>query len=349
MRIAQVSQLFESTPPIRYGGTERVVSWLTESLVRQGHEVTLFATGDSKTSAKLVPVLPECIRHGANSPRDWVPVYARLLEEVRRVSGEFDIIHFHIDSLPLPVFAHTNQNIILTMHGRLDLKEYHDVYRLFPKVPLVSISNSQRSFMPDQNWAGTIYHGMPEPKWHVVAPKRKYLAFLGRISPEKGVEHAISIALSAGLDLKIAAKIDRVDKEYFNKFVKPYIGKNGISFLGEITDSEKPDFLGNAKALLFPIDWPEPFGLAMVEALAVGTPVIGFRRGSVPEIVDDGVTGFVVNSVQEAVSALEKIPLLDSEEIKKVFLNRFTDHRMAEEYAKIYQDIINADSGDVGT
>lgn len=340
MRIAQVSQLFESTPPIGYGGTERVVSWLTEALVELGHDVTLFATGDSRTSARLIPVLPECIRRGANSPRDWLPVYVRLLEEVRRASNNFDIIHFHIDSLPLPVFANSRHKIILTMHGRLDLKEYHDTYGLFPNVPLVSISNSQRSFMPNQNWVKTIYHGMPDVNFHVNDSSGSYLSFLGRISPEKGIEEAISIARISNSTLKIAAKIDAVDRKFYQEKVHNSINGKEIKFLGEITDLEKPEFLAKSKALLFPVGWPEPFGLTMIEAMAVGTPVIAFHRGSVPEIIEDGITGFIVKSVEEAVEALKKVPKLSRENIRRRYLEKFTALRMARDYVTAYEKIL---------
>jgi glycosyltransferase involved in cell wall biosynthesis len=340
MRIAQVAPLFESVPPRRYGGTERVVHWLTEELVALGHEVTLFATGDSTTSAALVPVRAQAARFVPNFERNNAP-YARMLELVRRRAHEFDVLHFHIDFHPFSAFSRQPVPFVTTLHGRLDQDWVAEIYDLFPAVNLVSVSDAQRRPMPQRRWAGTVLHGMP-PALLTPQPAvaRDYLAFLGRISPEKGIESAIRIAAAAGLRLKIAAKIGEEDAQYYREVVAPLLAGADVEFLGEIDDAGKPEFLSGARALLFPIDWPEPFGLVMIEAMACGCPVIAFRRGSVPEVVEDGLTGFVVNSVDEAVAACAGIEALDRAAVRRRFEERWTAGRMARDYLALYEDLI---------
>jgi glycosyltransferase involved in cell wall biosynthesis len=337
MRIAQVSHLYEPVPPTRYGGTERVVSWITEELVTIGHDVTLFASGDSTTTAKLHRIIPKAIRNSC--VKDASAVYIELIETVYRCAASFDIIHFHIDALPFPLFSRQTRPFVTTLHGRLDLSEYKDVYRLFPNVPLISISTSQRNHIPDLNWVGTVPHGMPPLLLTPLDVRPTYLAFLGRISPEKGIESAISIARDTGIELKIAAKVDKVDWEYFTDIIRPLIDGSTIEYVGEIGDHEKAKFLSGAQALLFPIAWPEPFGLAMIEAMACGTPVIAFNRASVPEIVDDGITGFIVEDEGGAAAAIRNLGQLDRIEVRARFERRFSARRMAEAYLRIYANI----------
>jgi len=339
MRIAQVCQLYESVPPKFYGGTERVVSWLTDALVQLGHNVTLFASGDSVTMARLEPIIPVAIRLG---PPDTDPtaIYVRLLETVRRRAAEFDVLHFHIDALPFPLFSRQMTPFVTTLHGRLDLPEYKAVYGMFPDVPLVSISNSQRKPIADVNWVGTVPHGMPTGLLNPEPLTPDYLAFLGRISPEKGIDAAIRIAHAAGVKLRIAAKVDRVDQDYFRTEIGPAIDGKHVEFIGEISDQEKSDFLSGASALLFPIAWPEPFGLTMIEAMACGTPVIAYNRASVPEVVEDGVTGFIVPDEAAAVAAVPRAAALSRAGIRARFEARFSATRMAEEYVAIYRRLI---------
>ncbi|CAH2604741.1 Glycosyltransferase family 4 protein [Rhodovastum atsumiense] len=336
MRIAQIAPLFESVPPRRYGGTERVVHWLTEELVAMGHDVTLFATGDSVTSAELVPVRERAARFVPNFERNNAP-YARMLEMVRRRAHEFDVLHFHIDFHPFALFSRQSTPFLTTLHGRLDQDWVPEIYDLYPDVPLVSISDSQRRPMPHLHWAGTVLHGMPA---HLLTPQpvgeRDYFAFLGRISPEKGIESAIRIAEAAGVKLKVAAKIGEEDAQYYRDVVAPLLQTGNVEFIGEIGDAEKPDFLSGAKALLFPIDWPEPFGLVMIEAMACGCPVIAFRRGSVPEVVEDGLTGFVVDTVDQAVAACAQVEALDRAAVRRRFEQRWTSWRMARDYLGLY-------------
>jgi glycosyltransferase involved in cell wall biosynthesis len=342
MRIAQIAPLFEAVPPKLYGGTERVVYSLTEALVELGHDVTLFASGDSITSAKLDAVWPQALRLDPDI-RDWVATYAILVEHVRRRAHEFDVLHFHIDYWPNSVFTRQATPFVTTLHGRLDLPEFAAVYRTFPTVPLVSISDNQRKPIPDLNWAATIHHGMPKDLLTPVANgEGGYLAFLGRISPEKGIERAIRIAGELGMTLKVAAKVDKADKEYFDRDVAPLLKHAHVEFIGEINDSQKPAFLSNAKALLFPIDWPEPFGLVMIEAMACGCPVIAFRRGSVPEVMEDGLTGFVVENVAEAVAAVKRVGEIDRAGVRRRFEQRFTSVRMAQDYVNLYERLIAA-------
>ena len=346
MRIAQIAPLFEAVPPKLYGGTERVVYSLTEALVELGHDVTLFASGDSVTSAKLEPVWPQAIRLDPNI-KDWVSTYAILMEYVRQRSDQFDVLHFHVDYWPNSLFSRQDVPFLTTLHGRLDLPEFAAVYRMFPKVPLISISDNQRSPVPDLGWAATVYHGMPQ---NLLTPQpnkggEPYFAFLGRISPEKGIERAIRIAQACGIKLKVAAKIDKADQEYFDREVAHLLKTGGVEFIGEINDAQKPEFLSNAKAVLFAIDWPEPFGLVMIEAMACGCPVIAFRRGSVPEVMKDGVSGFIVENVEEAIAACAKLDQIDRTKVRAYFDERFTSHRMAQDYVNVYQRLIDARRG----
>jgi glycosyltransferase involved in cell wall biosynthesis len=340
LKIAQVAPLAERVPPKLYGGTERVVSYLTEELVRQGHRVTLFASGDSLTSAELVPVVPRSLRLDA-SVRDCLPYNCMLLERVMRRAYEFDILHFHIDLFHYPFARNFASRTVTTLHGRLDLPDLYPFYRTFSDLPVISISNAQREPMPPVNWLATVQHGLPEDLLAASNRRGRYLAFLGRISPEKRVDRAIQIARELGVPLKIAAKVDKVDKEYFDAEIRHLLSDPLIDYIGEIGEAEKNEFLGSALALLFPIDWPEPFGLVMIEAMACGTPVIAFNRGSVPEIVEHGVTGFIVNSIDEAVRAAMRIDNLDRARIRQRFEERFTAEHMATNYLAAYQRLIS--------
>jgi glycosyltransferase involved in cell wall biosynthesis len=339
MRIAQVAPLHEAIPPKFYGGTERVVSWLTEELVALGHDVTLFASGDSVTSAKLEPMWPRALRLDGQV-RDPIAPHLWMLERVRARTHEFDLIHFHLDYYPFSLFSRQSVPFVTTMHGRLDLPELQPVFDTFSSVPVISISNAQRRPLPQAGWLGTVYHGLPEKSLTPLPVKPRYLAFLGRIAPEKAVDKAIHIAEGSGLQLKIAAKIDRVDREYYETKIKSLIKPPQIEYIGEIGDSDKSAFLSGAAALLMPIEWPEPFGLVMIEAMACGTPVIAFHAGSVPEIVDDGVTGFVVKNESEAIAAVERLPTLSREKVRRRFEERFTASRMAKDYLKFYRGLM---------
>ncbi|QQO14749.1 glycosyltransferase family 4 protein [Bradyrhizobium diazoefficiens] len=340
MKIAQIAPLFESVPPRLYGGTERVVHYLTEELVRQGHNVTLFASGDSITSAELVPCTPRALRLDSDV-KNSIPHQMLLLDKVRERAGEFDILHFHIDYLHFPLFRTQAGRALTTLHGRQDLADHLPFYAHFPEMPLVSISNAQRAPLPRANFISTVYHGLPldlhEPTYR---PRGGYLAFLGRISPEKRPDRAIAIARATGLPLKIAAKVDSADEAYFRDAIAPLLNGPGVEFIGEINESEKTEFLGNAAALLFPIDWPEPFGLVMIEAMACGTPVLAFRGGSVAEIVEDGITGCIVESVEEAVRAMPDVLGLDRKAVRARFEERFSAARMAADYVKLYQKML---------
>jgi glycosyltransferase involved in cell wall biosynthesis len=339
MRIAQISPLFEAVPPKLYGGTERVVYSLTEELVGMGHDVTLFASGDSVTSATLAPMREKALRLDP-TVKDWIATYYRMVELVYRRKDEFDVMHFHIDYFPLSLFSRQKVPFLTTIHGRLDLPEFVETYGVYPHAPLVSISDSQRQPIPNLNWVRTIHHGMPAGLLTPQPVKQEYAAFLGRISPEKGVDRAIRIAGKAGMKLKIAAKVDNADKQYYDTLIKPLIqGNPDVEFIGEINDAQKPNFLSGAHALIFPIDWPEPFGLVMIEAMACGTPVIAFNSGSVPEVMDDGVTGFIVNTVDEAVAAVGMIDTLDRARVRATFDRRFTARRMAEDYVDLYEEL----------
>jgi glycosyltransferase involved in cell wall biosynthesis len=343
MKIAQVTPLYESVPPKLYGGTERVVSYLTEELVRQGHEVTLFASGDSMTSANLVPICPEALRLNKNSV-DPLPHHFVMMEEVFRQKHHFDLIHFHVDYMHFPLSRREQLVHITTLHGRLDIPDLVPLYRVYRDMPVISISNAQRQPLPWINWQGTVHHGMPENHLLMRPGNGKYLAFLGRVSPEKGVDEAIKIALHAGWPLKIAAKIDRADQEYFTAAIKPQLNNSLVEFVGEIGYPYKNDFLGDALALLFPINWPEPFGLVMMESIACGTPVIAYPRGSVPEIVEDGVSGFLVHNVEEAAGALQRIGEIDRKRCRRRFEQRFTAKRMCDDYLAHYQRLVYGES-----
>jgi len=344
LRIAQIAPLTESVPPKLYGGTERVVSHLTEELVRRGHEVTLFASGDSRTDAELAT---SCVQALRSDPRVTEPLtyHIIMLDEVRRRSRDFDILHFHLDFLHFPMFRDMAHRTLTTLHGRLDRDDLQEVHRTFPDMPLVSISDDQRRPMPPVRWAGTVYHGLPRGLHTPPGSngQRSYLAFLGRISPEKRVDRAIRIALRAGMPLKIAAKVDEADTDYFDEQIHPLLDNPNIEFVGEIGEDEKAAFLGGSRALLFPIDWPEPFGLVMIEAMACGTPVIAWPCGSVPEIVDDGVTGFLVDSIEAAAGAIARTDLLDPHRIRKTFEERFSVERMTDCYLELYRSLLRSE------
>ena len=340
MKIAQIAPLVESVPPRLYGGTERIVSYLTEELVALGHEVTLFASGDSITTAHLVPCVPQALRLDA-CVRDPIPYYMLMLDRVRRRLDDFDILHFHIDQFHFPIFRSIARRTVTTLHGRQDLPDLAPLYVGFDDMPLVSISDSQRRPISNANFAGTVYHGLPAGSLPAAAPtKRDYLAFLGRISPEKRPDRAIAIARAAGIPLKIAAKVDRADEVYFRTQIEPLLQDSGVEFIGEINEHQKATFLGGAKALLFPVDWPEPFGLSMIEAMSCGTPVLGFDCGSVPEIIDNGVTGIVVKTVEQAILALPLVMALDRQKVRARFEQRFSATRMAKDYVKIYGHLL---------
>lgn len=339
MRIAQVAPLFEAVPPKLYGGTERVVSFLTEELVALGHHVTLFASGDSVTCAHLEASWPRAMRLDG-SIRDWIAPHLHMLEQVHQRSDDFDIVHCHLDYLPFSLFSRGDTPFVTTLHGRLDLPELHPMFETFSHAPVISISNAQRRPMPRAGWLKTIHHGLPRNLLQPLEVERGYLAFLGRIAPEKCVDRAIAIAARCGLKIKIAAKVDPADKKYFEAEIKPLLSQPHVEFIGEIDDSQKSAFLSGALGLLVPIDWPEPFGLVMIEAMACGTPVIAFNRGSVPEIVDDGITGFVVEDVDGGVAAVRRLPKLSRARIRSVFERRFTARRMAEDYIAAYESLL---------
>ncbi|MFC3078025.1 glycosyltransferase family 4 protein [Phenylobacterium terrae] len=337
MKIAQVSPLCEAVPPKLYGGTERVVAHLTDALVRLGHDVTLFAAADARTSANLVACRDQAIRLDPAPLCSDVAAHLNMLAEVRERASEFDVIHFHTDLLHFPFFADRPRQTLTTLHGRLDLKDLPEAYARWSAFPLVSISNAQRRHLPGGAWAGTVYHGLEASMFHPSLRSEGYLAFLGRISPEKRPDRAIEIAQRLGRKLKIAAKVDAVDKAYFEEKIEPLIlGQPMIEFIGEISDAEKSDFLGGADALLFPIDWPEPFGLVMIEAMACGTPVIAFDAGSTREVIEPGVTGFVVRSIDEAIQAVRRVEALDRHLVRRRFEARFTSDVMARAYVDLY-------------
>ena len=339
MKIAQIAPLAESVPPKLYGGTERVVSYLTEELVRLGHDVTLFASADSQTSARLVACAPRALRLDARV-KDPLPHHLMMIERVRSRAHEFDLLHFHVEHVHLPLFRALARKTVTTLHGRLDLPDLAPLYRDFDDMPLVSISDAQRRPLAHANWLATVYHGLSDPVCPFnPAPRGQYLAFLGRVSPEKGLERAIEIARRSRRRLRIAAKIDRADEEYWRSRIAPHLEDPLIEFIGEVDEERKPALLGNAAALLFPIDWPEPFGLAMIEAMSCGTPVIAWPHGSVPEIVEHGVTGYIVSSVAEAVSAVNALGRLDRAEVRLRFEERFSASRMARDYLAVYRTL----------
>jgi len=338
MKIAQVAPLYEAVPPKLYGGTERVVAHLSDALVELGHEVTLFSSADAQTKARLAPVRDQAIRLDPAPLKSDFAAHLSMVNEVRRQRDSFDIIHFHTDMVHFPLFEDAPQRTITTLHGRLDLKDLPEVYRRWPKFPLVSISDSQRTALPFANWVGTVHHGMPEHLYQFSPKARGYLAFLGRISPEKGPDRAIAIAKRVGIPLKMAAKVDAADRRYFEEEIRPLLDDPLIEFIGEIGDAHKSAFLGGAEALLFPIEWPEPFGLVMIEAMACGTPVVAYNFGSAPEVIDHGLTGYLVRGEDEAVAAVRDIGALDRREIRRRFDRRFSATAMARSYLDLYAD-----------
>ena len=342
MRIAQVAPLFESVPPKLYGGTERVVSYLTEELVRQGHDVTLFASGDSITRARLVPGCDTALRL-CDVCVDSLPHHLAMIEDVYSEKNKFDLIHFHVDYIHFPWSRREGARTLTTLHGRLDIPDLPAVYRSYPEMPVVSISNAQRAPLPWLNWQGTVHHGLPFQWYSPTRPAGGYLAFLGRISPEKNPVEAIAIAKRAGMKLKIAAKVDRVDREYYEKCVEPLLSDPLVEFIGEIGTHQVPDFLGRAAALVFPINWPEPFGLVTIEAMACGTPVIAYPHGSVPVLVEDGVTGFIVRNVNEAARAVRNLSKASRRMCYETYMERFSAERMANDYLAIYRRLLEDD------
>ena len=342
MRIAQVAPLYEAVPPKLYGGTERVVGHLCDALVRRGHDVVLFASGDSHTMAQLVPCRDVALRLDTNKVSWDLPAHLSMLAEVRQRIDEFDLLHFHIDCAHFPTFHDVTDRTLTTLHGRQDIKDLRKLYEFYPDFPLISISDSQRRPSPHLRWIKTIYHGYPKCQYRFSpVPKGDYLAFLGRISPEKGADRAVAISEQAGLPLRMAAKIDFADHGYFDNCIAPLLQRSSTTeFIGEIDESDKSEFLGNARALLFPIDWPEPFGLVMIEAMACGTPVIAFNRGSVAEVIDHGVTGFIVESVEEATEAIKHLSRLDRSRIRTTFEQRFSAETMAIGYEAAYQSVL---------
>ena len=340
MRIAQVAPLYESVPPKLYGGTERVVSWLTEELVRLGHDVTLFASGDSMTTARLVKVCPESLRLSPTCV-DQLSHHVVLIEKVLQEQDSFDLIHFHIDYLHFPLSRRARYRHVSTLHGRLDIPDLAPLYDVYSDVPVISISDAQRDPLPNLNWQGTVHHGLPEKNYAFYPKAGKYLAFLGRTSPEKGLDRAIEIARAVGMPLKIAAKVDKADQEYFDSCLASMIDGTNVEFVGEVGYPAKNEFLGNAAALLFPISWPEPFGLVMIEAMACGTPVIAYPFGSVREVMKDGVSGFVVSDLKSAAQAVKRIDEIDRSKVRKHFREHFTAPNMAKNYLKIYERMIS--------
>lgn len=339
MRIAQIAPLHEAIPPKLYGGTERVVSYLTEELVALGHQVTLFASGDSVTSARLHVVWPRSLRLDPDV-RDVIAPHMLMLEEVRRHAEEFDVLHFHLDYWPFSTFSRQQVPFVTTLHGRLDLPELQPIFNAFRSVPLVSISNAQRLALPQARFVATVPHGVPDRSWTWRPPvTRTYLAFLGRIAPEKGPDRAIRIARACGIPLKIAAKVDKADQHYFDATIRPMLEAPSVEMIGEISEREKPAFLSGAVGLLMPIEWPEPFGLVMIEAMSYGTPVIAFNRGSVPEVIENGMTGFIVEDEAAAIAAVRCLDRLDRGAVRARYEQRFTARRMAEGYLATYASL----------
>ena len=342
MKIAQVAPLYEAVPPRLYGGTERVVAHLTDALVDLGHEVTLFASGEAQTKARLVPVRDQAIRLDPAPLKSDLAAHLTQLAEVRRRADQFDVIHFHTDMMHFPFFDGMAAKTVTTLHGRLDLKDLAGVYQRWTKFPLVSISDDQRRPLPAANWAATVHHGMPADLYDFQPKGDGYLAFLGRISPEKRPDRAIAIAKRLGMPLKIAAKVDDADEIYFEEKIEPLLHDPLIDFVGEIGDRQKSAFLGGAEALLFPIDWPEPFGMVVIEAMSCGTPVVAWNHGSVPELIDEGVNGLVVDSIESAAAALRAVDRIDRAACRAIFERRFTAERMARDYVAIYKALREA-------
>jgi glycosyltransferase involved in cell wall biosynthesis len=345
MKIAQVAPLYESVPPSEYGGTERVVSYLTEALTEMGHEVTLFATGDSVTSGHLVSVVPRGLRLDPRNP-DPLIWHTVMMDMALKAAASFDVIHFHTDVLQLPLVAHCKTPCLSTAHGRLDLPDLKPLFRRFPDHPMVSISESQRAPLPWLNWRATVNHGLPIGLYSPRLQPKDYFVFVGRISPEKRTDRAIDIAKACGTPLSIAAKVDPVDRAYFESTIEPLLDDPLVSYVGEIGDDAKNDLIGNARALLMPIDWPEPFGLVMIEAMACGTPVIAYRNGSVPEIIKDGITGFIVENQEQAIAAATNIGRIDRRRCRQLFEERFAARVMATRYLDVYQELLNSQVGD---
>ncbi len=343
LNIAQIAPLYESIPPKLYGGTERIVHYLTEELINQGHQVTLFASKDSKSNATIISPVDRALRLNEKCT-DPLAYHIIQMQQVLQRVHEFDVLHFHTDYLHFPFTNNLNIPALTTLHGRLDSEELQAIYDVFPNQKVISISENHRLSLPHANFIKTVYHGLPENLLESGNGRGGYFAFLGRVSPEKGLDKAIEIAISTKTNLKIAAKIDKADYDYFEKNIKHLLDHPLIEYIGEITENQKSAFLGNAKALLFPINWPEPFGLVMIEAMACGTPVIAFENGSVPEIIENGVTGFIVNDVHEAIKATFKLSLLNRKKIRQVFEQRFTARGMAQQYIRIYQMLENSSS-----
>lgn len=341
MRIAQVSPLYERVPPLYYGGTERIVAYLTDALLALGHEVTLFASGDSVTGARLIPCSKNSLRLDKNCV-DPIPHHLLMLEKVMRLRHEFDVIHFHTDYFHYPFYRRYGYPGVTTLHGRLDIPDLVPLYREYSEVPVVSISDAQRRPLPWLNWVGTVHHGLPPELLTLRENPEGYLAFLGRISPEKGLDVAIAVAERSGIKLKVAAKIDKENMDYYEHVVKPLMKSPWVEYVGEIGEAEKTDFLGDALALVFPIDWEEPFGLVMIESMACGTPVIAFGRGSVPEVVKDGVSGYVVEDLEGAVAAVAAIGSISRRECRRYFEEHYVAGRMATDYLHIYEEIMES-------
>ncbi len=339
MKIAQVAPLWESVPPKLYGGTERIVSYITEELVQMGHEVTLFASGDSETAARLEAVCPQALRLNTGIFNRDAPMLM-LQERSLGTVGDFDLIHSHLDFLGFPLARRNPQPVVTTLHGRLDLPELQPVFREYAEMPLVSISDAQRRPLPWANWQATVHHGLPRNLYRFHPEHQQYLAFLGRISPEKRPDHAIEVAKRTGIPLRIAAKVDPADFQYYRSEIEPLLDHPLIEFIGEISDAEKDDFVGNALALVCPYDWPEPFGLVLIEALACGTPVLAYRRGSIPEVIEDGITGFVCENLSEIIAAVDRLGEIDRRRCRASFDKRFTADRMARDYVTLYERII---------
>jgi glycosyltransferase involved in cell wall biosynthesis len=343
MKIAQVAPLFEAVPPKFYGGTERVVAYLCDALVKLGHDVTLFAAADAKTKARLIPMRDRAIRLDPTPLKSELAAHLSMLHEITRWATPFDILHFHMDLIHFPMFEIHSEKCVTTLHGRLDMKDLSLAYQHWPSFGLVSVSNRQREPLPGANWLATVSHGIARDQYKPLKnPKEDYFAFVGRASPEKGCDDAIRLAKRAGIPLRIAAKVDNVDRAYFESVIEPMLDDPLIEFIGEIGDDAKSEFMGNARALLFPIKWPEPFGLVMIEAMACGTPVIAYNRGSVPEVITDGVTGFIVSSEDQALQAIQQLGRLDRGAIRESFERRFTSEHMAQAYMEVYSSLIES-------